>query len=414
MSIDKKAQLRKHKFIATGLFFFMMLLYFILVYAIEHQAQTWMYYVKAFAEAGMVGALADWFAVTALFKYPMGLQIPHTNLIVNNKNAIGENLGSFVTDNFLTPETIRPYIEKLEASAYINDWLEQEKNIHFLSVEVRGILSNVLKQTNDQDIIDRLSVKGIRLLEDLKLEQWATKALLYLVEQNEHNALLSILLPKAKEYVEQNRELIYQKVIEKQPILGLIGGKSVTNQLISGITTFIQDIEKNEKHELREELTLKLLEIAHSFSTDSSWKLKFDDIKNEFISEEKLQLYITEVWMKMKQEWLDALHQKDSTLSIYIVDTIKGLAHSFITTNEMQHKVDTFVKQIIYKVALRKRHEIGKIITTTVSAWDGKELSEKLELEVGKDLQYIRVNGTLVGGLVGLLIYAITHLFFYS
>lgn len=414
MSDFKRQELRKHKAIATGLFFLMLVVYFALVYVgtLEGRYAPWMDYVKAFAEAGMVGALADWFAVTALFKYPMGLRIPHTNLIENSKNAIGENLGSFVTDNFLTPQTIRPYIEKLDAATYLSDWLQKSKNSQFLAQELRELLLQILSKLNDADIVALLTQKGKGLLEEIKLETWATQGLLYLIEHEEHDKLLSLLLPQARSYVENNREIIYKKVVEKQPILGLIGGKSVTNQLISGITTFLQDIENNKHHELRVELTTKLLELARDFSSDPSWQEKFNALKKEFISEEKIQHYVHDLWLKLKAETSISLQDTESLLSQYIDRTVLSMASSFNEDHEMQAKINTFIRQYVYKIALKKRHEIGTIISTTVAAWDGKELSEKLELEVGKDLQYIRVNGTLVGGLVGLLIYTLTHLLF--
>lgn len=409
MSYNKKQQLKKHKAVATGLFVIMVILYFGLVYATQHAPQKWMYYVKAFAEAGMVGALADWFAVTALFKYPMGLKIPHTNLIENSKNAIGENLGTFVTENFLTPGTIRPYIERIEASVFITQWVKKEKNRLLITNELRKFLGKVVQNLNDDEIADVLSKKGYDLLKELKVEQWAAKGLLYVVENDEHNELITLLMPKAKTYVEQNREVIYKKVVEKQPLLGLIGGKSVTNQLISGITAFLSDIEANKTHEIRKELTLKLLQIANDFTTDDEWQRKFSDIKDEFVSYEKVQHYAHDIWLKMKEEAMAGLAEDESLISTYITNNINALADNLETNKDIQQKINGFVRQFVYKLALKNSKEIGTIITTTVADWDGRELSEKLELEVGKDLQYIRVNGTLVGGLVGLLIFIVTQ-----
>ncbi len=409
MPYNKKQQLNKHKAVATGLFIAMAILYFGLVYTIQHTPQNWMYYVKAFAEAGMVGALADWFAVTALFKYPMGLKIPHTNLIENSKNAIGENLGTFVTENFLTPETIRPYIERIEASVFLIQWIKKEKSRILIINELRKFLGKIVKNLNDDEIAKLLSTKGYDLLNEIKVEQWAAKGLLYVVENDEHNELITLLMPKAKMYVEQNRETIYKKVVEKQPLLGLIGGKSVTNQLISGITAFLSDIEHNKEHEIRKELTLKLLQLANDFTTDEEWQHKFSEIKDEFISYEKIQHYAHEIWLKMKEETLTGLAEEKSLISTYITNNINALADNLETNEDIQQKINSFVRQFVYKLALKNSNEIGTIITTTVADWDGRELSEKLELEVGKDLQYIRVNGTLVGGIVGLLIFIVTQ-----
>src|SRR5690625_3245612 len=141
--LDKEKHLKKYKRIATGLFLLMAAIYVSMLFAIRYDDSRWMHYVKAFSEAAMVGALADWFAVTALFRYPLGLKIPHTNLIESNKESIGANLGNFVTDNFLTPKTIRPYIEKLDVSNYIISWAEKPQSIHLITEEISHIILNV-------------------------------------------------------------------------------------------------------------------------------------------------------------------------------------------------------------------------------------------------------------------------------
>lgn len=292
---QKKINLKRHKRLATGLLLFMALIYIVMIICIEKNPKPWMGYVKAFSEAGMVGALADWFAVTALFKYPLGLKIPHTNLINNNKNALGKNLGDFVSENFLTSETIRPYINKLSVSEYLVDWLSNTKNQEMINKECNHLIKRIVHNLDDSTISKFLAQKGFDLTSEIRLEKLAGTALLYFVEHKEHDRLLNIVLPQAQLYVENNRELIYKKVVEKQPILGLIGGKSVTNQLISGITTFLQEIENNQDHEIRRELTLKLLDIVEDLNQKDDWKEKFDQIKEEFITKERINEYVADI-----------------------------------------------------------------------------------------------------------------------
>ncbi len=412
MAIDKRQQLRKHKFIATGLFVVMVITYFLMVYGIKYSDAAWMHYVKAFSEAGMVGALADWFAVTALFRYPLGIKIPHTNLIENSKNAIGDNLGTFVTENFLTPGTIRPYINKLNVADFISDWLNQPKNKLLITTEINRLLSGILYKMDDEMISNLFAKKGKEAIDNLPFEVFASKGLEYIIENNEHNKLINLIIPEAKSYIENNRGAIYDKVVEKQPLLGLIGGKSVTNQLISGITSFLKDVEENEAHEIRDEITRKLFEVSEELRTSDEWKQKFTSLKNEFISMEKIQNYANDAWLNLKKEIILNLENKTSVLNTYIEKNIDELANNLSTDQQWKDKINSFVKQFVYKLALRNSKEVGTIISTTVENWDGKELSEKLELEVGKDLQYIRINGTIVGGLVGLIIYIVTEFIF--
>lgn len=382
-----------------------------MIVLMQRTPQTWMGYVKAFSEAGMVGALADWFAVTALFRYPMGIKIPHTNLINNNKDALGKNLGDFVSDNFLTATTIRPYIDKLSLSEYLKEWLSSSKNQEIIITECNKLIRKIVHNLDDDAIARFLAQKGFELTGEIRLEKLAGTALLYLLEHREHDRLLDILLPQAQFYVENNRELIYKKVVEKQPILGLIGGKSVTNQLISGITTFLQEIEDNKNHEIRRELTEKLYQVVEDLNQKDNWKEQFDQIKEEFITKERVYEYATDIWLRLKNEMLEKLNDENATFNQYLRQNILKMIDHFKEDEILQLNIDRYVRQYVYKMVLRNSKEVGIIITNTIKKWDGDEMSQKLELEVGKDLQYIRINGTLVGGLVGLLIYTLTHLF---
>ena len=408
---NKKQQLKKHKLIATGLFVLMAVIYVFMLILSKYSNQSWINYVKAFSEAAMVGALADWFAVTALFKYPLGIKIPHTNLITNNKNALGANLGNFVSENFLNQATIRPYVKKIDLSKFILKWISNENNFNKLNVEIRNILKNIILKVDDVEISKLISLKGKEIINDLNLQILVSKGLFYILENNEHQRLISLIIPQAKYYVENNREAIYNKVVEKNPILGLIGGKAVTNQLISGIISFLNDIESNDNHKIRNEISSKLYEISEAIKTDENWKLRFNNLKNDFITDEKIQEYAIKLWQNSKLSLIHNFENENSALNQYIEKYLNEIHKNLRDNTKMQAKINLTVQKMIYKLALKNSSEIGNIITKTVKDWDGQQMSEKLELEIGKDLQFIRINGTLVGGIVGLLIYSITLLF---
>ncbi|KZE78763.1 DUF445 domain-containing protein [Myroides marinus] len=407
---DKKKQLQKHKRIATGLFLLMAIVYIIMVYAIRHSPASWMGYVKAFSEAAMVGALADWFAVTALFRHPMGMPIPHTNLIVNSKNKIGDNLGDFVTDNFLTADNIRPYVEKVDLANMISTWLNKPSNQAILESEITSLTKRILTDLNDDNIIHLMTAKAKEGIAAINIQGFMSKGLMYAIEKNEHNRLLDIILPKAQMYVEEHRQEIYDNVVEKKPILGLIGGKAVTNQLISGINTFLGDIERDPHHKIRKEITLRLEMLAVDIEASPIWKAKFDEIISQFITDKTIDTYMRDLWASTKESLLHQLEDKNSTLRSYISSSLSKIAIDLENNTENKAKINKWIQYTIYRVALKNTKEVGQLIRNTVESWDGQELSDKLELEVGKDLQYIRINGTLVGGLVGLLIYIITSL----
>ncbi|MDM1045272.1 DUF445 family protein [Myroides sp. 1354] len=402
---DKKAQLQLHKRIATGLFLLMAGIYLGMVYALKHNPASWMGYVKAFSEAAMVGALADWFAVTALFKHPMGIKIPHTNLIENKKNDIGDNLGSFVTDNFLTPATIRPYIDKLQLAHFLSTWLNQPKNQLLLERELIFLLQSIVKDLDEKRIIDFLTQKAQQGIDQINTQQLLAQGIHYAVEQNEHNRLITLVLPKIQVYIDNHREEIYNQIVEKKPLLGLVGGKTVTNQLIKGLHAFLEDIQTNEQHKVREEVTLQLTQLIQEIATSPTWKAKLHDLLHQFVTAEVIHQYLTDFWQTSKKTLLDQLQEENSTLRIYIKNSIQSLGQQLEQDTDLQERLNQWTQVTLYRLALRNTQEVSTLIRNTVDQWDGRELSDKLELEVGKDLQFIRINGTLVG----LLIYCLTQ-----
>lgn len=408
--MNKKKQLQKHKYIATGLFLLMVLIYIAMLLLSKNSSSAYIGYTKAFAEAGMIGALADWFAVTALFKYPLGIKIPHTNLIYNNKDLLGKNLGLFVTDNFLNQETIRPYITKINFSSMAIKWLNTESGSKKLSNVIKSLFKMALVKLDDNEVIEFINKKAHDAINEINIQELASNGMNYAIENNEHQRLLSLVIPKVKHYVVNNKEVIYKKVVEKNPILGLIGGKAVTNQLISGMLSFLEEIEKNENHNLRNEITIKLLEISEDIKANKKWEDSFNSIKMKFTSDEKFKNNIFKLWKNTKYSLIDNLNDQNYELNKYIEKHLIEFSLNLEHDKKMQEKINKTIHKFIYKLALRNSSEIGTIISKTINEWDGKEMSEKLELEVGKDLQFIRINGTLVGGFVGLIIYAITNI----
>lgn len=409
--IDKKKQLLKHQAIATGLFVAMALLYIVMLYLQKQQTQFWIGYVKAFSEAAMIGALADWFAVTALFRHPLGLKIPHTNLIENSQKSIGKNLGGFITENFLTPKNIRPYIERLDVTSFASDWIEKKENQATIENEVCQIIEHIITRIEEESLVKYLSQKAANAIHDIPLENIASQGILYILEKKELERLFVLLTPQIHSYIDNNKEEIYQAIIDRKPILGLIGGKSITNQIITGLHSFLDDITESPNHKIKVEIYDKLANLAVEMNNSTEWKEKLNTILSPFLTADKIEKYAQDFYTSIKTNLLNQLKDNTSSLRYYIRNGILDLKETLKNDKQLQHKINAAVRLSLYKLALKNAKEIGSIIENTVEQWDGKELSEKLELEVGKDLQYIRINGTLIGGLVGVLIYFITNLF---
>lgn len=411
--LEKKQSLNKHKTIATGLFVLMAVIYGGMVFLATKSDASWIKYVEAFSEAAMVGALADWFAVTALFKYPLGLKIPHTNLIERSKNSIGESLGFFVTNNFLTPSTIRPYIEKLDVVKFVSDWLNKKSNQEILQEELIAFIQKILKDLDDKEVVGFMTLKGDEILKQFDLQELAGTTIEYVIEKEKHNEVLDLVLPKAKEYIQESNFLIEGKLNEKHPFISFFAGKKISKGVIDGVVSFIEEIEQDKEHPIRKNIQESILNAADKIKTDSTWQMKLNEMRSEFITPERLEEYASDLWQALKTNLTESFAQEDSTLQKYAQKNIQKLSHNLNENQEMIQKINGWIRHFLYRMILRNVNEVETLISNTVGDWEGKDLSEKLELEVGKDLQYIRINGTLVGGLVGLLIYSITQLLLY-
>lgn len=411
--LQKIQNLKKHKAIATGLFILMAFIYFLMVYLSQHSSAKWIGYVEAFAEAAMVGALADWFAVTALFKYPLGLKIPHTNLIENSKNAIGDNLGQFVTGNFLTPATIRPYIEKLEVVKYAADWLNSSTNQEMLQEELINFSKKIVRDLDDEDVVGFITLKGDEILKQFNLPELVSSSLEYILEKEKHDDILEAIIPKAKEYILESDLIIKDKLNEKHPVISFFAGKRISKGVVEGVVSFLDEVEEDKEHPIRHSIERIIRENIQNIKESPEWKLRLESLRDDFITKERLNDYAEDLWQAIKQNLTESFDDENSAMQLYIRKNIKKLAENLNENQEMIAKINGWVRHFLYRMILRNVKEVEGLISSTVDKWEGKELSEKLELEVGKDLQFIRINGTLVGGLVGLIIYTITQLVFH-
>ena len=408
----KRKQLRKYKAFATGLFVLMTVIFIITTILQKNDNSHWIGYIRAFSEAAMVGALADWFAVTALFNYPLGLKIPHTNLIENSKERIGDNLGNFVVSNFLSPQNIRPYIQKLKVSHFVGDWLSKERNQDKLVNEVSNIVLDILNKLDDSAVVNFIGKKAKEMSDDLKINQIVGNGIEYVLNKNDHQRLITNLSKQIKDYVVNNQEMVKERVKKESYFLvPKFVDDAIAEKITSGLSKYFDEVENDENHSLRNEITKKLYSFSKEVQTEQKWEDEFRGIKNDFLKEEKLHQYSKDIWTSIKKSLSKELDEEQSALKTYLKKNLSELSQNLQTDEKFQHKIDHWVRVTAYKYILKNTHQFGDLISSTVGNWQGKELSEKLELEVGKDLQFIRVNGTVVGGLVGLIIYTVAHFF---
>jgi len=408
----KRKQLRKYKAFATGLFLLMAVIFIVTTILQKTNDSHWIGYVRAFSEAAMVGALADWFAVTALFRHPLGLPIPHTNLIENSKEKLGDNLGSFVVNNFLSPQNIRPYIQKLKISGFVGEWLAKEKNQDALLKNLSDIVLDILNKLDDSEVSRFISKKVSEMTDTIKLNAILGNGIHYLLDKNDHQKIITNLSSQIKNYILENDEMIQERVKKgSYSFIPAFVDNKIADKIASGLSDFFKEVEENPNHEIRALITKKIYDFSNELKQDPKWEDEFKNIKNELLKNDKLNEYSNDIWISIKNTLTKELQEDQSSLKNYLLKNLNEFSQNLKTDENLQHKIDHWVRVTAYKYILKNTHQFGNLISSTVGNWQGKELSEKLELEVGKDLQFIRVNGTLVGGLVGLIIYTISHFF---
>ena len=306
--VQKKQQLRQYKTLATGLFILMMMT-FIAMTILQKQSQShWIGYIRAFSEAAMVGALADWFAVTALFNYPLGVKIPHTNLIENSKEKIGDNLGNFVVDNFLSPENIRPYIQKLKVSVYVGDWLSKERNQDVLINELSSIIKDIVNKLDDDAVVKFISGKAEEMTDSIKLNSIIGNGIEYLLSKNDHQKIITNLSAQVKGYILENQQMISERVGKESFFLI---PKSIDNKIAEKITKGLSDyfleVEQNANHPLRSEITNKILDFSKELKDEPKWKTEFESIKSDFLQSDKIKQYSSDIWQSLKSSLIKEL-----------------------------------------------------------------------------------------------------------
>ncbi len=410
--LSKRQQLKRHKLFATGLFLLMAIGFVATTYLSKSSSAHWIGYTKAFCEAAMVGALADWFAVTALFHYPLGLKIPHTNLIQSKKEQIGDNLGSFVVDNFLSPETIRPYLLKLNASAYISEFLKKPNNQEKILLTAVDLAKRLLNEVEDSQLSELISKELGKISTELKPGKIIAGGIEYVKARGLHQQILTTLSQELQKVTLEHKDEIRQKVHEKSfSLIPSFVDNALADRITEGIASFLMEVEQNPLHPFRENIDAKISTLITQLKEENLWNEELQEAVSHYLNEKERSRLSKNIWKSIKNSIEKELLEEHSPLKAYLQRSLQTFSSQLESDPVLREKIDHWLRVTTYRYFLKNRHKASELISSTVGSWDGKELSQKLELEVGKDLQFIRVNGTLVGGLVGLLLYTISHFF---
>jgi len=410
---ERRLQLRRMKLVALGFLVGATALFLVCRWAQANEAPAWVGYVGAAAEAGMVGALADWFAVTALFRHPLGIPIPHTAIIKRKKDQLGEGLGTFVRENFMSPQVVETKLRDAQVASRLGKWLCDHSHATRVASEASNVLRVGVEMLRDEDVqhvFDRMIIK--RLAEP----KWGPpvgRVLDTLLAENRQEALIQLLADRAFQWSLNAGEVI-QRVVERDSpswsprwVDHLVGDR-IHRELMD----FTDKVRRNPGHELRRSATRFLFEFADDLQHDEATIARAETVKEQIMARDEVARAAETAWTALKRNVLESVDDPSSALRTRIADSIVHIGESLRDDADLRDKVDDWIIRGAKHLVSEYGVEITAIITETVERWDAEEASRRIELHVGRDLQFIRINGTVVGSLAGLIIYTVAQLLF--
>ena len=379
----------------------------------QQQYHGWVGYIRAFAEASMVGALADWFAVSALFRHPLGIPIPHTAIIPHRKDQIGRSLGDFVQTNFLTREVLDERLATAKVGKRLGDWLADERNANKAGEGVTDLLRGALEVLDDRDVSSSLETLIERRVRATPVAPLVGRAIDLAMEGGHHQKLFDAMMPGLGSFIEENRATFRARLEHESPWWV---PESIDDRLFAkiygAVRGFLADVGNDSNHELRVAMDARVATFADRLRSDPTLLAKGEELKVELLAHPDVRAWLGSLWGELKRNTVTALDDPNSELRHRLDLSLTSLGRRLAAEPSLQAKVDDWVLRAAGHVVDHYRGEVADLIAGTVAKWDGAATAERLELQVGRDLQFIRINGTIVGGLAGLVIYTASQLLF--
>jgi uncharacterized membrane-anchored protein YjiN (DUF445 family) len=372
---------------------------------------TWAEYLRAAAEASMVGGLADWFAVTALFRHPLGLPIPHTAVIPERKDQFGLTLGEFVQRNFLSSDTLGERVRTARVADRVAAWLADPGNAANVAGRLADAAAWGIDLVEDDDVHVALESVVRRQADNTRLAPLAGRALRALTATDRHHEVLGAAVAALDRFLEENRETLRTRYHRESPwwIPGTVDDR-IFDRLVDGARRVLGEVAADPDHELRKELDRRLRDLADQLEHSPELLERGEQLKTELLGSPELRKWTRSVWEDAKVALQQQAREPDSEVRRRLATTIVGLGRRLQEDPALRTAIEASAERGARYVAEHFHDEITGLVTSTVQRWDAQETSGKLELLLGRDLQFIRINGTVVGGLAGLAIHAVAEL----
>ena len=410
MADDRLRALRRMKTIAAALLLVAALVY-VLCRVLTNSSGVWGY-VQATAEASMVGGLADWFAVTALFRHPLRLPIPHTAIIPRKKDQIGEGLATFVREYFLTSEILGERLAAARVPQRVGDWLADSEHAGRLAQELSNSVSGMAEMLRDDQLRNSVATFADKRLRQTDMSPLLARLLQAVCDSGQHQAALTSTLKGLAHFLDENRDELRRRVALESPewVPEWVDDR-VFNKGFQLMQSFVADVVSDDGHGLRKGFDEQLRELAERLRHDPEQIARVERTKLEILDHPAVRSYLEDIWGAVKKLILDGAADPDSDLRRSAQALAVRAGEVLRDDPTVRGRVNDALERLAGHVATHYADDLTDVISTTVARWDSDETSRRLELQVGRDLQFIRINGTVVGALAGLAIYAFSRLF---
>jgi uncharacterized membrane-anchored protein YjiN (DUF445 family) len=398
---------RGMRIVATGMLVAMAALFF-LASALDDVHPFWGF-VRAFAEAAMVGGLADWFAVTALFRHPLGLPIPHTAIIPRNKDRIGDTLAQFLRDNFLTPSVVARRMRSVDVAGAIGRFLVSPPGEGRLREGASRLVADLLESLDQERLGGMVKGAVAARMRSLEVSPLLGQTLDSAITTERHVPMLDGIVTWAGRTLDANEDIIRDMVQKRAGWIMRLAGldEKLSEAIIEGLRKLTIDMAVDPHHPLRAKAEEGLAQLAWDLQHDPETRLKVEDIKGEIIGNKAVAAWIDGLWEKTRASLLKAARDPDATMAGKFGEALRQLGDTLQQDERLKATINAFARRTVVGAVASYGAGIVTLVSDTIRGWDAKTITGRLENAVGRDLQYIRVNGTLVGGLVGLIIHTI-------
>ena len=401
-----KRRLRHMQWFATGLLVAVAVLF--VITSLLLPAYPWLGVVVAFSEAGMIGALADWFAVTALFRRPLGLPIPHTAIVPTRKKDIGEALARFIRDHFLTRDAVLPRLAEADLAGRMGGWLARKENSHLVSRDLGRALDWLLGAVDSAELRQSLRTSLQRALDQASVSAGFGVILEVFTTGDHAQALVDHLVEVGRSQLAANEEKIRARIKDRSPWwLPRFVDEEIYTQLIGELQRILDEIGDDPTHAAREDFNRRLAALRDALDNDPVTIERGQVLRDEFLNHPAVKTYFDDLWQMVRGNLSNALNDSESPIRLGLEHELTIIGTRLQEDTEIADTLNGWLRDLVTYLVETYRQPLSEIVSDTIDGWDATATSDRIELYIGRDLQFIRINGTLVGGLVGVAIYLI-------